>query len=168
MTALSDALRIRKTSAIIAAASGTIVALAATLVLSRPAGALPAAQSSCTVGSIAITPASGWVPLTPPISVTVTANDDRIKAEVTADVGVDAGAEVRLGWSSLGAPPLEGRFGPANFANHQEFFETRTTFALFFPGSGPATVQPYVRVNGPSGATATLLHRCVTAESQTS
>ena len=42
------------------------------------------------------------------------------------------------------------------------------TFALFNLGTGPATVQPYVRVSGPSGTTATILHRCVTAEGTTS
>lgn len=167
MTALSFALRSRKVSVVIAAAVSAIAAVAATLVLARPAQALPASQTSCSMGTITITPASGWVPLTGSLSAFIT-NTDKIKAEATADVGVPAGAEVRLGWSVLGGSPTEGNWGPANFADHQEFFETRSTFALIGIGTGPATVQPFVRLSGPAGATATLLHRCATAEGQTS
>jgi len=65
------------------------------------------------MGTITITPASGWVPLTGSLSAFIT-NTDKIKAEATA------------------------------------------------------TVQPFVRLSGPAGATATLLHRCATAEGQTS
>jgi len=167
MTALSLALRSRKISVVIAAAVSAIAAVAATLVLARPAQALPASQTSCNMGTMTITPASGWVPLTGPLSAFIV-NTDQIKAEATADVGVPAGAEVRLGWSVLGTAPSEGHWGPANFADHQEFFETRSTFALIGIGTGPATVQPFVRLSGPAGATATLLHRCATAEGQTS
>ena len=81
-------------------------------------------------------------------------------SEATADVGVDSGAGVRLGWSFNGKTPQEGMFGPANFANH----ETHTTFSLIPPGYGATTIQAFVRLNGPSGTTATLLHRCVAVE----
>jgi hypothetical protein len=169
MTALSYALRSRRiaVAVAVAAAVSAIMTLTATLVLARPAGALPLSQTSCAMGTITITPASGWVPLTGPLSAFIV-NTDRIKAEATADVGVPAGAEVRLGWSVLGTAPSEGTWGPANFADHQEFFATRSTFALIGIGTGPATVQPFVRLSGPAGATATLLHRCASAEGQTS
>jgi hypothetical protein len=167
MSALPNALRSRKASVIIASAGAASAAVAVTLFAAQPAAAVPAAASVCAMGTITVTPASGWVPLTSQVT-TFAVNTDRIKAEVTADVGVVSGAEVRLGWGVLGTAPAEGAYGPANFANHQEFDETRTTFALITIGTGDATVQPFVRVSGPSGATATLLHRCVTAEGQTS
>ena len=99
----------------------------------------------------------------------------RSRREVTADAGVDAGAEIRLAWQVSTSPgethttqPHEGVYGPANFANHQEFFETRTTFALFHLVAGrDTTIQPLIRVSGPATARATLLHRCFTIEFST-
>lgn len=44
-----------------------------------------------------------------------------IVAEITADVGVASGAEVRLGWAVNNGTPQKGVNGPANFANHQQF-----------------------------------------------
>jgi hypothetical protein len=116
------------------------------------------------MGTIAITGARGWVPLTDPIPITT--NRTLVKAEVTADVGVDAGAEVRLAWGITDHPITDGLFGPANFANHQEFFETRTTFMVTtLPDpTDDTSIQPWVRVSGPPTARATLLHRCVSVE----
>jgi hypothetical protein len=169
MTHLRDALRSRTAAAITAAGAAAI--LAATFVQAQPAGALPRPQAVCNLGTISITAARGYVPLTDPI--TVTPSLDAVKAEVSADVGVDAGAEVRLAWKmdqgNNHFAPEEGQEGPANFANHQEFFETRTTIAVFGPGAGvPATITPMVRVSGPPTARATLLHRCFTLEAATS
>jgi hypothetical protein len=169
MIHLRDALRSR-TAAVITAA-GAAAILAVTFVQAQPAGALPRPQAVCNLGTISITAARGYVPLTDPI--TVTPSLDAVKAEVSADIGVDAGAEVRLAWKmdqgNNHFAPEEGKEGPANFANHQEFFETRTTFALFGPGAGiPATITPMVRVSGPPTARATLLHRCFTLEAATS
>jgi hypothetical protein len=169
MPALPHALRGRKISVAIAAALSAIVTLAATLALARPAGALPDPQSSCKFSTLTATPASGYVPLTDPVFVRLNPGDSSVlKAEVTADVGVDSGAEVRLAWSVNSAAPRESFNGPANFANHQQFFETRTTFGLFGISGGVTSVQPFIRVSGPTGTTATLLNRCVTAEASTS
>src|SRR5262249_25097975 len=121
MTRFTRALRSRTMA--VATAAGAAAVLTATFVQAQPAGALPPAQAICNTG------ARGWVPLMNPI--TVNTDNTEVKAEVTADVGVDAGAEVRLGWeASNSLQPLEGQEGPANFANHQEFFETRTAFML--------------------------------------
>jgi hypothetical protein len=163
MPALPYALRSRKIAAAAAAAISAIVTLAATLVLARPAGAIQPAQTLCNMGTITITPASGWVPLTDVIPLPV-GYSQTVMSEATADVGVDSGAEVRLGWSFNGQTPQEGMFGPANFANHQQFFETRTTFSLIPPGYGATSIQAFVRLSGPSGTTATFLHRCVAVE----
>jgi len=163
MTALSFALRSRKASVVIAAALSAIVTLAATVALAGPAGAIQPAQTSCNMGTITITPASGWVPLTSVIPLPA-GYSQTVMSVATADIGVDSGAEVRLGWAFNGQAPQEGMFGPANFANHQQFFETHTTFSLIPPGFGATTVQAFVRVSGPSGTTATFLHRCVAVE----
>ncbi|UBU18569.1 hypothetical protein [Nonomuraea gerenzanensis] len=150
-----------------AAAVGTVALVAAAVTSVQPAGAVPAAQAGCQAASFGATPALGWLALTAPRTVTVTSSQF-IKAEVTADVGVDAGAELRLGWAINGSAPFEGTFGPANFANHQEFFETRSTFALISVGAGTTTVQPFVRLIGASAKRATVLHRCSSAEGNTS
>jgi len=164
MTRFTRALRSRAVA--VATAAGAAAVLTATFVQAQPAGALPPAQAICDMSTIAITAARGWVPLMPPI--TVSTPNTEVKAEVTADVGVDAGAEVRLGWeASNSLQPLEGQEGPANFANHQEFFETRTAFMLTRI-VGTTTIQPFVRVSGPATARATLLHRCFTVEFATS
>jgi hypothetical protein len=163
MSALPHALRSRKVSLAVAAAISAIVTLAATLVLARPAGAIQPAFTSCSMGSITITPASGWVPLASVITLPA-GYSQTVMSVATADVGVDSGAEVRLGWAFNGQTPQEGMFGPANFANHQQFFETRTTFSLIPPGFGATNVQAFVRLSGPTGTTATFLHRCVAVE----
>jgi hypothetical protein len=165
MTHLHHSLRSRKTAVI--ATVGAAAAIAATFVAARPAGALPIAQSGCNFGTIVPTTANGYIPLTNARTVSLS-GDTFLKAEATADVGVDTGAEVRLAWSVNNNPPVESFFGPANFANHQEFFETRTTFAIISVGVGTRTIQPFIKVNGPSGAKATVLNRCSTVEASTS
>jgi hypothetical protein len=147
----------------IAAALSAIVTLAATLALAGPAGAIQPAQTSCNMGTTTINSSSGWIPLTSVIPLPV-GYSQTVMSVATADVGVDSGAEVRLGWSFNGQAPQEGAFGPANFANHQQFFETRTTFSLIPPGFGATSIQAFVRLSGPSGTTATFLHRCVAVE----
>lgn len=164
MTYLPNALRRRKTGLAFAAAGGAAVALAASLIVAGPAQALPPPQSACLPGSVTITPASGYVPLMNALSFNQAQPQVNEMAMATADVSVVSGAEVRLAWAVNNNAPQEGSFGPANFANHQEFTETRTSFALFGISSGAATIQPFVRVSGPSGSSATLLHRCALVE----
>jgi len=73
------------------------------------------------------------------------------------------------------APPFQGKcltgaititpssgFVPLTFAG------TRTAFALFGFGLGTSTLQPFVRLSGPAGSSATLLHRCALVEASTS
>src|SRR5438045_3070787 len=98
MPALPHALRGRKMPVAIAAALSAIVTLAATLALAGPAGAIQPAQTSCNMGTTTITPSSGWIPLTSVIPLPV-GYSQTVMSVATADVGVDSGAEVRLGWS---------------------------------------------------------------------
>ena len=170
MTVSTPPRRRRRFGLRLAALGAALVAAAATattLALAGPAAALPAPQSSCTAGPLTISPAVGFFPLTPARTVSVP-TAATVKASLTSDVGVDAGAEVRLAWSLNNSALVEGAFGPANFANHAEFFETRSTFGLIPVGAGTVTVQPFVRVVGTSSKRATLLQRCVAVEASTS
>jgi hypothetical protein len=162
---MHKSLRSRKTLA--AGVVGVAAALAGAVVVAHPAGAIPATQAGCEFGNLTLRPSSGLFPLTSARSVSI-GTDQFVKLEAASDVGVTAGAEVRLAWSVNNATPLEGTFGPANFANHQEFFETRSTLGVANVGAGRVTVQPFVKVNGPSTASATLLNRCSTLEAFTS
>lgn len=149
-----------------AVAVGVGVAAATALVSSSsPAAALPPSQLACNTASQTIGP-PGFVPLVAARAVSV-AGPTVVKVEVTADIGVDPAAELRLAYSINGGTPIEGVFGPANFANHQEFFETRSTFALISINSGVTTIQPFVRVSGAADRRATFLHRCFSIEAQT-
>jgi hypothetical protein len=106
-----------------------------------------------------------------PARSVVTSGATTLKVSATADIGVDAAnnAEVRLGWAVNGAAPVEGVFGPANFASHANSWETRTSWALINVGAGTTTVQPFIRLSAPLGApSAKILHRCFTIEAATS
>lgn len=150
-----------------AAAAATVVVGAAgviTAVVAEPAAALPASQSVCVGGAVRFVSAAGWLALTPARTV-VTAVDTTLKVEATADIGVDPGAEVRLGWRVDNGTPVEGGFGPADFAGHQDTPASRSTFGLISVGAGTTTVAPVVRLSAPAGSpSATMLVRCFTIE----
>ncbi len=158
--------RSRGRHVLLAAAAAGVATITTTFVLSDSAGAIPAGQSKCLFDSQTFTPATGDMPVGPLLSVTVS-SPQVVKVEVTADMGVSAGAEVRLVYQLNLADDLH-QWGPANFADHQEFFETRSTFALIQVGSGTTRIAPFVHLNGPSSATATMGARCVTVEASTS
>jgi len=148
---------------VVAATSAAITTTVAT-----PAAAIPDNQAVCVNGSTSFTSASGWVDVTPGRTVVPTI-PLTLKFEVTADVGVPAGAEVRLGWAYNAAPPLEGNRGPANFAGPTATWESRSTFGLISVNPGSSTLRPVVRLQAPnSSMVATMLHRCFTLEATTS
>ncbi|MBE8521890.1 hypothetical protein ILP97_31125 [Amycolatopsis sp. H6(2020)] len=155
-------LRLTVAATALVTAASTITALA----FAGPATALPIGQEVCAFDNLTISPATGWFPLTPARSITP-GTETVAKATVAADVAVDTGAEVRLGWSINNSVPQESFFGPANFANHTEFAETRESFGLVFVGAGTTSIQPFVRVSGPAGKRAGLLNRCLALEAQT-
>jgi hypothetical protein len=178
MTRMTRALRSR--TAAVATAAGAAAVLTATLVQAQPAAAQPPAAAKpaavrpstdaahalahCDSSTITVRPNQGEIAFTDlPARITV-ASPMQVKVEVTADVGVPAGSELRLTYVTNEGTLDEGRVGPANFANHQEFFETRTTFALINVNAGTSILWPRVRLSGPAGATATLLHRCISVE----
>ena len=149
------------------AAAATVVAGAASVIaaaVAEPAAAIPASQSVCVGGAVRFFGSTGWLALTPGRTV-VTAGATTLKVEATADVGVDAGAEVRLGWRVDNGAPVEGGFGPADFGGHQDTFASRSTFGLIGVGAGTTTVAPVVRLSAPPGSrSATVLRRCFTLE----
>jgi hypothetical protein len=84
--------------------------------------------------------------------------------QITANAGVDEAAEIRLAYAIDGGAPQENVFGPANLANHQEFFETRAKFAIIPLGVGVHTIEPFLRISGAPSKNATLVQRCFFAE----
>ena len=101
---------------------------------------------------------------------TTVKNGDRsrqVVAQLSSDAGVDPNAEIRVGYSVDGGTIREGVYGPANFANHTDFWETRTTMAVIPISAGTHTVQAYWRVSGATGTNGVLATRCFTVESRT-
>ena len=133
---------------------GTVALLGAATVMSKPAQAIPVAQGRCATTFSSITTASGFV-LMPALSLSIDngANARNAVIRVSADIGVDPGAEVRIGYKVDAGPIREGVFGPANLANHQEFWETRATMAIIPLPAGVHAVSPYWRISGVAGNT---------------
>jgi hypothetical protein len=152
---------IRAALAATAVALVAVVASAVTLVVTRTDAV--ASEAVCVPGTLTLVPSTTYTPFADPLFGESNGAEPAMLA-VTADIGVDSGAEVRLAWALNGQPPKEAAFGgPANFANHTEFMETRTSWTAF--GVSSATkVQPFVRLSGPPGTTATLIHRCFMVE----
>jgi len=132
------------------------------------AEAIPAPQRACAFDFVGITQADGFQPIT---GTGVTISNGTVAREVvvtlSADLGVDTGAEVRLGYSIDGGAPQENVFGPANLANHQEFFEARMIMGVIPIAAGNHTIQPFWRVSGALGTNATIDARCFVAEGRT-
>ena len=145
------------------------VALVAYLVgTSTPAVSIPESQESCAFDSRSLT--VGGTRRIPGTQVTIdngsVARD--VIVQFSADTGVDEDAEVRISYMVDGVNTGEDVYGPANLANHQQFFEARAVIAVIPLGPGVHTIQPAWRVSGAPGKTAHIDSRCFTAEGQTS
>jgi hypothetical protein len=132
------------------------------------AQAVPLAQSRCTFGFRSVTADDGWMPLGLGLSINNGSVPRRVIAQLAADIGVDPGAEVRVGYSIDGSAVQEKVYGPGNLANHTEFWETRGTLAVIPLPAGTHRVTPYWRVSGASGKGAAFEGGCFTAEGRTS
>jgi hypothetical protein len=84
---------------------------------------------------------------------------------VSANAGIDVDAEIRLAYSIDGGPPQENVFGPANLANHQQYWEARAATAVIPLAAGTHTITPLWRVSGASGKNAIINQRCMSVES---
>ena len=101
----------------------------------------------------------------PALALSIGANSGNAVIRVSASIGVDPGAEVRIGYKVDGGSPVEGVFGPANLANHQEHWETRAMMAIIHLPPGVHVVSPYWRISGAAGKNAFMTARCATIES---
>ncbi len=131
------------------------------------ADATPLSQGRCSFGFRQITTADGWQQLGLGVSLDNGVSARRVIGQLAADIGVDPGAEVRVGYSVDGGPVREKTFGPGNLANASEFWETRSTVAIFPMSAGTHTVTPYWRISGVAGKNAFFEDGCFTVEGRT-
>ena len=130
------------------------------------AHAIPADQANCSRTSQTISASAAFFPLS---SLAVAVDNRSVPriaiVHLSADISVQPAAEARVAYSIDGSGPTS--FGPANFANHQEFAETRSTIAVIPLPAGKHTIRPVWRVSGIAGKQATFVAGCVTVESST-
>lgn len=133
------------------------------------AEAVPVPQQRCAFNQVTITSFDAAAAI-PGLSLTVNNGSVARRAivQLSADVGVEPNAEVRVSYSVDGGPQQEDTFGPANLANHQEFYEARGVIAVIPLGPGTHSVTPYWRVSAGPGMSAVMDSRCATIESRTS
>jgi hypothetical protein len=150
-----------KTAVVVALVTAAVVAYSAR----RPVRAIRPPQAACAFQFITTNSTTPPQPIDG-LQLTIDNADAETLAivHVSADTGVDATAEVRLSYSIDGGPPQEDVFGPANLANHQEFFEGRHLMAVIPLGPGVHTINPVWRVSGAPGLNAIMDSRCATVE----
>lgn len=149
-------------------AGGGVVALGIgllTTLTGSAAQALPSYQGSCGTDVRSISSSSGWQPVNSYVYVTNGSVSRRAIVHFTADAGVSTAAEIRLAYKvDTGAVQV---YGPQNFANHTEYWQSRTNLVVIPLGTGTHRIQPYWRISGATGKTGVIGARCLTAESQT-
>lgn len=130
--------------------------------------AIPNPQETCALSQISIDVSQGFQFING-TAVTINNGDTgrRVLAQFSADTGVTDDAEVRIGYQVDNGPVQEGLWGPANLANHQDFFEARTVIAIIPVGPGTHTIRPFWRVSGSAGNSAVMDNRCFTVEGRT-
>lgn len=148
----------------------TVAALAGagvTTVLGGSAEAIPVSQKACNFATSSISTAQGWQPLGMGVTIKNGDSPRKVVAQLAADIGVDAAAEVRVGYQVDGGPVRERVYGPANLANHTEYWQTRSTIAVIPVGKGQHTIKPYWRISGSTGKTGWFQTGCFTVEGRT-
>lgn len=138
-----------------------------TATVTGTAEAIPVPQKTCNFSTSSITSDQGWQSLG--MGVTINNGDSarKVVTQLAADLGVDSLAEVRVGYQVDGGPIQERVFGPANLANHTEYWQTRSTLAVIPVGRGTHTIKPYWRISGASGKSGYFQTGCFTAEGRT-
>src|SRR3954453_22169107 len=148
----------------------TVGGLGVAISLTTAAYAIPPGQGKCLFPpgnpQQTISASATLVPLSNlKVGVNNGSKAGRALVHLSADICVDDLAEVRVAYSVDGGPPAV--FGPTNFANHQQFCETRATMAIVPVPAGLHSITPYWRVSGASGKSATFVQGCLSAESTT-
>ena len=149
------------------AASALLTGAGTYALFSGTAEAIPAAQEKCAFGLKTIKVADGWQPLG--LGVTIDNGDGSrtVVAQLAADMGVVADAEIRVGYSIDGGAVQEKVYGPGNLANHSEFWETRSTIAVIPLKAGRHKVEPQWRISGGAGTSGAFENGCFTVEGRT-
>ena len=104
----------------------------------------------------------------PPVSLTdvgitvnnTTSANKTAYIQLSADAGVGTASEMRMTFSVDGAAGTY--YGPQNFANHTEFWQTRSTTAMISVPPGVHQIVPQFFVQGPAGASGVIDDRCMT------
>ena len=148
-------------------AAAALAGAGVTTVLGGSAEAIPVPQKTCNFSSSSIASDNGWQAMG--MGVTIDNGDTarKVVAQLAADIGVDTLAEVRVGYQVDGGPVQERVYGPANLANHDEYWETRSTLAVIPVGRGTHTVTPYWRISGSPGKKGYFQTGCFTVEGRT-
>lgn len=143
----------------------------ATLAMSLAAFGVQAAQKTVGVCStdgsgggnvISVLAEDGWKPINGLVKTLNNTGSVAKNAFVTlsADAGISADAELRVGFSVDGATPAFG--GPQNFANQAQYWETRSTSAIVSIPPGSHTLQAMMYVSGAAGKQGIVDDRCMT------
>ena len=157
----------KKRTAAVSLVTTMVAGLSVAAAVSSPAQAIPAPQQSCAHGAQGNTAVNGWRPVAgSAVSVNNGAVARLVVVNFNADAGVDAGAEIRLGYR-VDAGPVQTP-GAQNFANHDEFWETRHSMVVLRVPPGAHRIQPYWRISGAAGKQGVIASRCLTAEVATS
>ena len=138
-----------------------------TALVGGTAEAIPVPQKQCNFNYQTIKAEDGWRPMGMGVTVRNGDSPRKLVAQLAADLGVDTLAEVRVGYQIDGGPVQERVFGPANLANHTEYWQTRSTIAVIPTPRGTHTVTPYWRVSGSTGKQAYFQTGCFTVEGRT-
>jgi hypothetical protein len=152
--------------AAVGVAAGSAVALA----FGGTAQAIPVPASAYHYfGAYSLQQSQGRVAL--PGTSVVVANGKvarRVIVQVSLDAGIPKNSELRLSYLVDGVFTAEYKYGPANIANHVDFWQTRTADALIPLPAGSHRIQIVLRVSSSSPtATASVQDALITAESQT-
>jgi hypothetical protein len=158
---------ITKRRAAVAAMATAVAGVSSYTMFSGTAQAVPTAQRLCAFQTKSIASDDGWRPLGLGVTINNGSAPRQVVAQLATDMGVDSGAEVRVGYSIDGGAVQEKVFGPGNLANHTEFWQTRSTIAVIPLGSGAHTVTPYWRISGVSGKQGFFEDGCFTVEGRT-
>jgi hypothetical protein len=131
------------------------------------AEAIPVAQKTCSFTYSSIAAEHGWRAMGMGVTIRNGDTPRKVVAQLAADIGVDTQAEVRVGYQIDGGPIQERVFGPANLANHTEYWQTRSTLAVIPVGKGTHTITPYWRISGATGKKGYFQTGCFTVEGRT-
>jgi len=137
------------------------------LSIATAAQALPPGQGKCQLNTKQVINSSPtFVPLgTLKVGVNKCQKASNALVQLSADICVDDQAEVRIAYGVDAGAPVG--YGPANFADHQQYCETRSTTAIVPVPAGLHSITPYWRVSGAAGKSATFYNGCLSAESTT-